>query len=566
MRTRSDGRVSDIHDAKRGMDIHHGLDGGRRVSVERHDGSRLVTERGRRGFVERPYQYHGHDFARRSYYYHGARYDRFYNHYYYRGGYMNVYAPGFYFAPGFYGWAYNPWATPIAYGWGWGASPWFAFYGGYFSPWRMYAGSAFWLADYMLAANLQAAYAAQAALAGAAGGAIPVAPAEPWTDSAFQVVQGQTYTISATGMLQFNGNATALAPPNGRTGGPMVDPSCAPGAYHSGTPAPQLPCLSLIGKIGPDGTPFEVGRTTTFVAPASGELFLGVNDGYLSDNSGGWVASVVPAGGDPNQPQQASLSGDTPLSPDVKQAIADEVKNQLALENAEAAQVKAGQDVDPGSSGIARIIQDVGAGHPHIFVVGDGIDVTDASTQKECHLSDGDAVQMVSAPDASATTANVVVKSNKGGIECAPSSMVAVNISDLQEMQNHMREQIDVGLKEMQSKAGTGGLPQAPASAKAAPTEPQYASIAPPPSPQDQADLDAQGKDANAAETEAQGTGGTPAASNANPVDDVLAGLIFATPAAPPIAVQPNGLVSEQACFFNEKKTARGRAKKAVRV
>ncbi|WP_424171025.1 hypothetical protein [Terracidiphilus sp.] len=263
---------------------------------------------------------------------------------------------------------------------------------------------------------------------------------------------------------------------------------------------------------------------------------------------------------------QLSLSGDTPLSPDVKQAIADEVKNQLALENAEAAQVKAGQDVDPGSSGIARIIQDVGAGHPHIFVVGDGIDVTDASTQKECHLSDGDAVQMVSAPDASATTANVVVKSNKGGIECAPSSMVAVNISDLQEMQNHMREQIDVGLKEMQSKAGTGGLPQAPASAKAAPTEPQYASIAPPPSPQDQADLDAQGKDANAAETEAQGTGGTPAASNANPVDDVLAGLIFATPAAPPIAVQPNGLVSEQACFFNEKKTARGRAKKAVRV
>ena len=239
-----------------------------------------------------------------------------------------------------------------------------------------------------------------------------------------------------------------------------------------------------------------------------------------------------------------------------------EVKNQLALENAEAAQVKAGQDVDPGSSGIARVIQDVGAGHPHIFVVGDGIDVTDASTQKECHLSDGDAVQMVSAPDASATAANVIVKSNKGGIECAPTSMVAVNISDLQEMQNHMREQIDVGLKEMQSKAGTGGLPQTPASAKAAPTEPQYASIAPPPSPQDQADLDAQGKDANVAETEAQGTGGTPAASNANPVDDVLAGLIFAAPAAPPIAVQPNGLVSEQACFFNERKTTKARSKK----
>jgi hypothetical protein len=554
--------VSDIHDAKRGMDIHHGLDGGRRVSVERHDGSRLVTERGRRGFVERPYQYHGHDFARRSYYYHGARYDRFYNHYYYRGGYMNVYAPGFYFAPGFYGWAYNPWATPIAYGWGWAGNPWFAFYGGYFSPWNMYAGSAFWLADYMLAANLQAAYAAQAA-AVAGGGAVSIPANQAWTDTGTPVVQGQTYTVTASGIVSYhNGDPSMVSSADGRP----ID-ICPPGStYHNGFPAPQLPCIAMIGKIGPDGAPFLVGHQKTFVAPITGELFFGMNDSFLPDNGGAWVATITSADGDGGGPQQASLSGDTPLSPDVKQAIADEVKNQLALENAEAAQVKAGQDVDPGSSGIARIIQDVGAGHPHIFVVGDGIDVTDASTQKECHLSDGDAVQMVAAPPASATAANVIVKSNKGGIECAPSSMVAVNISDLQEMQNHMREQIDVGLKEMQSKAGTGGLPQAPASAKAAPTEPQYASIAPPPSPQDQADLDAQGKDANAAETEAQGTGGTPAASNANPVDDVLAGLIFATPAAPPIAVQPNGLVSEQACFFNEKKTARGRAKKAVRV
>jgi hypothetical protein len=521
-----------------------------------------VTDRGRRGFVERPYQYHGHDFARRSYYYHGARYDRFYNHYYYRGGYINVYAPGFYFAPGFYGWAYNPWATPIAYGWGWGASPWFAFYGGYFSPWPMYAGSAFWLADYMLAANLQAAYAAQAALVvGAAGGAIPVPATQPWTDAGMQVVAGQTYTISGAGVIRFGPGPSNISTPGGR-----FDLSgCAPGQPNGGNVASGLPCNGLIARVGPDGAPFAVSHSMTWVAPTSGELFFGVNDcvNCFYDNSGAFTATVVPqGGGDASAPQQASLSGDTPLSPDVKQAIADEVKNQLALENAEAAQVKAGQDVDPGSSGIARVIQDVGAGHPHIFVVGDGIDVTDASTQKECHLSDGDAVQMVSAPDASATAANVIVKSNKGGIECAPTSMVAVNISDLQEMQNHMREQIDVGLKEMQSKAGTGGLPQTPASAKAAPTEPQYASIAPPPSPQDQADLDAQGKDANAAETEAQGTGGTPAASNANPVDDVLAGLIFATPAAPPIAVQPNGLVSEQACFFNERKNAKARSNK----
>ena len=66
VRTRPNGKVSDVHDAKRGMDVHHGLNGGRRVSVERHDGSRVVAERGRRGYVERGYRYHGHDFARRS--------------------------------------------------------------------------------------------------------------------------------------------------------------------------------------------------------------------------------------------------------------------------------------------------------------------------------------------------------------------------------------------------------------------------------------------------------------------------------------------------------------------
>ena len=95
VRTRPNGRVSDIHDARRGMDVHHGLAGGRRVSMERADHSRVYAERGRRGFVQRPYGYHGHDFARRSYYYHGRAYDRYYRGYGYRGVYLNVYAPGY---------------------------------------------------------------------------------------------------------------------------------------------------------------------------------------------------------------------------------------------------------------------------------------------------------------------------------------------------------------------------------------------------------------------------------------------------------------------------------------
>jgi hypothetical protein len=382
VRTRGDGKVSDIHDSKSGMDVHRGLNGNRRVSVERHDGSRLVAERGRRGYVQRGYSYRGHDFGRRSYYYHGREYNRYYRGYYYRGAYMNVYAPGFYYSPGFYGWAYNPWAVPIAFGWGWGASPWFGFYGGYFQPYPVYPSAAFWLTDYIISQDLQAAYAAH--------------------------------------------------------------------------------------------------------------LEAGEVDGAASA-----------AGGPPE------------LTPDVKQQIADEVKNQLALENQEAGQTAQNQDVDPASSGIARLLAD---GRPHVFVAGDALDVVDVNGQ-ECALSDGDALVLRTPPAPDATAANLVVLAGKGGQECPISSTVTVQLTDLQEMQNHMRETIDQGLQDLQAKQGTGGLPQAPPSAQAKPVEPEYASIAPPPDPKDAADIQQQGQQADQVEKEATAeaapAGAAPAASAA---------------------------------------------------
>ena len=364
VRTRANGRVSDVHDARRGMDVHHGLNGGRRVSMERHDGSRVFSERGRPGYVQRGYGFHGHDYARRSYFYHGHEYNRFYRGYGYRGLMLNVYAPGFYFHPGFYGWAYNPWAAPIAFGWGWGGSPWYGRYGYYFQSYPVYPSAAFWLTDYIISQNLQAAYAAQAD----AGEAAPA--------------------------------------PDGGSGGQPV------------------------------------------------------------------------------------------LTPEVKQMIADEVKSQLALENAEAQQNSQGQDVDPGSSGIARLLSD---GHPHVFVAGGNLDVTDASGQ-ECVVSDGDTLQLRQPPPSDATTANLVVLSSKGNPECQISLTVQVQLTDLQEMQNHMRETIDQGLQDLQSKQGTGGLPAAPPSAQGAPDTAQYAAVAPPPEANLAADI--QGADQQSAQAE----------------------------------------------------------------
>ncbi len=375
VRMRANGRPAEIHDARRGMDIHHGLNGERRVSVERADHSRIYAEHGGRGYVQHPYMYHGREFGHRTYYDHGRYYDRYYRRYGYHGVFLDVYAPGRYWAPGFYGWAYNPWAVPIAYGWGWGAAPWYGYYGYYFAPYPVYPSAAFWLTDYMIALSLQDAYAAQAAAA-----------------------------------QQAAANQAAA--------------------------------------------------------------------------------------------DQAAL-----LTPDVKAMVADEVKRQLALENAEAAQNAANQDIDPASSGIARMLSD---GQPHVFIAGAGLDLVDTAGT-ECAISQGDILEVAAAPAPDAQAATAVVLASKGGNECRKSDNVTVAFNDLQDMQNHMRETIDQGLGDLQSKQGQGGLPQAPPSAQAAPTQAGFTAGAPGPDTTAGAQIAQESQAADQAEQEATASAPGPA-------------------------------------------------------
>jgi hypothetical protein len=383
---RANGKVSDLHDAKRGMNIHHGINGNTRVVVERGDHSRVFAERGRPGYVQRGYMHNGHEYSRRTYYYQGRAYDRYYRGYPYRGVYLNVYSPYRYYPVGFYGWAYNPWYQPVVYSWGWGGSPWYGYYGGYFTPYPVYATASLWLTDYIISSQLAAAYQAR------------------------QEAQVQMDQEAAGGSAQ----------------------------------------------------------------------------------------------------------GAAPLTPEVKQMIADEVKSQLALENSEAQQNAQNQEPDPASSGIARILSD---GKRHVFVASGALDVVDAAGT-ECAISDGDALEMVTPPPPSATSANLVVLSSKGGRECAKSDTVAVALTDLQDMQNHMRETIDQGLQELQSKQGTGGLPATPPSAKAPPVDAPIARDAPPPDPNGAAEVNQQLADADQAEKEVVGEaqqegGGAPSAAPA---------------------------------------------------
>jgi hypothetical protein len=218
--------------------------------------------------------------------------------------------------------------------------------------------------------------------------------------------------------------------------------------------------------------------------------------------------------------QAAALSNPAPLTPETKQLIADEVRAQVALENNEAKAAGTGAEPDAASSSIARLLTD---GKQHVFVAGQDLDVVDAGGT-ECALSEGDAIQLTgqTAPDAQAATLSVLA--SKGGKECPRGDTVSVALTDLQDMQNHMRETIDQGMKELQAKQGQGGLPAAPASAKVPPVESPMAAIAPPPPPESEvkAEINQQSQEADKAEAEANGG----AASGPGPNAD-------AAPAAP---------------------------------
>jgi hypothetical protein len=164
------GHVSTIH-TRSGMTINHGAHGERRFESRRRDGTRVVGYGHGRGYAEHGYYRGGHPYMRRTYYYGGRRYAYAYRGGYYRGVAYYGYVPPYYYGPAYYGWAYNPWAAPVAYNWGWGAAPWYGYYGGYFAPAPVYPTAALWVTDYLLAANLQAAYEARAAEANAAAAA-----------------------------------------------------------------------------------------------------------------------------------------------------------------------------------------------------------------------------------------------------------------------------------------------------------------------------------------------------------------------------------------------------------
>jgi len=103
-----------------------------------------------------------------------------------------------------------------------------------------------------------------------------------WTNTRFNVTRGQRLRFESTGEVRMSFDAGDIAHPAGTVS-----------SRHNGSaPLATAPVGTLIGRVG-NGQPFSIGDSTNvFEMPASGRLYLGVNDDLVDDNSGNFVVKI----------------------------------------------------------------------------------------------------------------------------------------------------------------------------------------------------------------------------------------------------------------------------------
>jgi hypothetical protein len=99
---------------------------------------------------------------------------------------------------------------------------------------------------------------------------------QQWTPTSIRVNQGDVFRFQVTGEIRFS------ASPNDRAAstGAIVS-----NQYQPGAPLPEVLAGAFIGRID-NGRPFGIGSQSSIMMPASGMLYLGINDGNVNDNSG----------------------------------------------------------------------------------------------------------------------------------------------------------------------------------------------------------------------------------------------------------------------------------------
>jgi hypothetical protein len=254
-------------------------------------------------------------------------------------------------------------------------------------------------------------------------------------------------------------------------------------AYH--------PWIAPIGfSWGWAGAPWYVGPSPYFVAyptyPSASfwltDYFLGetlalaaerraeaLRDASYETESSADMSASDEAGAE--RTQVAHAEGTTPITPELKAAIANEVREQLAYDNEAAQSGNTTPTADRGD--LPSVLQTPN----YVFVVSNDLDVMTLD-QQQCGLQAGDILQLSTTPGAGSPVVQLRVVSSKR-MDCPAGVQVTVSLQDLQDMHNTFRSQIEAGLGTLHDKMGHDGLPAAPQLAVAAPPRPSIASLTP---------------------------------------------------------------------------------------
>ncbi|HSK09212.1 MAG TPA: hypothetical protein VK911_06525 [Vicinamibacterales bacterium] len=131
---------------------------------------------------------------------------------------------------------------------------------------------------------------AAVATSGSAQGAgnartVQVSAARQWTPTGITVRQGEVVQFSSSGEVRLSGNPDDVSQVAGKAGD-----------YAVRATIPRTLLGALIGRIG-NGEPFGIGDQSSITMPASGQLYLGVNDADFRDNSGEFTVVLTPQSG-----------------------------------------------------------------------------------------------------------------------------------------------------------------------------------------------------------------------------------------------------------------------------
>jgi hypothetical protein len=370
------GRVSSIRAAN--LSVRRGPNGERTIESRRTDNSRLVSTSRRSGYVERNVAVGNKTYIQRTTVINQRVTTNTLVAYNYGGVALTHFVTPVFYSPGFYGWAYHPWAVPMSFSFGWLGASWYAAPNPYFAAYPAYPGAAFWLTDYMLGEALENAH--------------------------------------------------------------------------------QLDQEALASEA----------------------------------NDPEYAADATSDADDFNQPDTLQADATTPVTVELKDQIAEEVKQQIAYDNYTATKLVQESSYDE----LPAVL-----GQPnHVFVASSYLDVS-TTDQQECGLQPGDVLRLVSAAASDATIVELLVASSKR-MDCPAGVTVGVSLQDVQEMQNAFRSRIESGLGSLMVSQGHGGIPIAPPDAVAAPPQPALPCVMPVPVDELTTMLEEQRQEADQAEAE----------------------------------------------------------------